>query len=160
MIIPVFIICGIFTLIGGWVLRATKEDVQTAKASKLWPFVFGRIIDVDVHKQRTKSTSSKQQYVYKIRVRYEYIVDGVKYTSNKLNLSQVATSNKRKVDAHALELINKDSIKIFYNPENPEFAILETGISSGIKFMLFCGVTFFLAGIIPPLLIILNQINT
>ncbi len=47
MVIPVYIICGIFALIGFLTLKVTKEDVQTANASKLWPSVHGKIIDVD-----------------------------------------------------------------------------------------------------------------
>lgn len=155
MIIPVCIICGIFALIGAWFLKATQEDIQTANASKLWPSAQGKINDVDLHQQLTKNTDSRSRYVYKVRVKFEYVVGGTKYTSNKLNLSQVSTSNKRKVERKVLELMDKDQVDVFYDPNNPEFAILETGLSSGIKFTLFCGITFLLAGIIPPLLIIM-----
>jgi hypothetical protein len=159
MIIPVCIICSIFALIGAWVLKVTQEDIQTANASKLWPSAQGKIIDVDLHQQLTKNTDSRSRYVYKIRIKYEYVIAGTKYISNKLNLGQVSTSNKRKVEAKALELMSKDQVDVFYDPKNPEIAILETGMSSGIKFTIFCGLTFLLFGIIPPLSILLYKAN-
>ncbi|MDF7798780.1 hypothetical protein P4C99_04860, partial [Pontiellaceae bacterium B1224] len=72
---------------------------------------------------------------------------------------QAVRSGASQVDVSGLRLIEKNHVDVFYNPKNPEFAILEQGMSSGIKFQIFCGSTFLLAGVVPPLCILLYKAN-
>ncbi len=117
---------------------------RRAQESQTWPTATGTI-------QASEVTSffQKGKTKYSPSVSYTYDVNGRSLTSNLIWASGGDTST---VKSQQQDVVDKypvgSTVKVFYDPENPEFAILEPGITSTNYIVLGAGGAILLVGII------------
>lgn len=119
-------------------IYATNSAVNAYK-SKSWPTAEGTIITSEVVRH------SK----YEPRVIYTYSVDTLDFSSEKISLTPTA---QYKYKDGAAKVTNKypvnTKVKVYYDPNRFDFALLEPGIKGVHFFMFLLGVIIFLAPLI------------
>jgi hypothetical protein len=142
-------------LIGiGWFSR------QKVKASQAWPSAPGRVTGSGVE----ESSGSEGGTVYRAAVHYAYTVGGQEYQNNRRVFGDsVSSSNRGAAERTAARFVPGSSVPVYYNPANPQDAVLER--TSGVAGLMFglgalflvlgcglagCGVTLFANGLLKP----------
>lgn len=119
-------------------IYATNSAVNAYK-SKSWPTVEGTIITSEVVRH------SK----YESHVIYTYSVDTLDFSSEKISLTPTA---QYKYKEGAAKVTNKypvnTKVKVYYDPNRFDFALLEPGIKGVHIFMFLLGLIIFLAPLI------------
>jgi hypothetical protein len=141
LIMPIFFIAGIFLAkYGGSVL-------DNAKASAEWPTVQGTVMHSDVVRERGTG-DNRGKYHYEADVMFEFELDGQTYSSNNVSFGEYASSQA----SHAREIVRRypegSRVTVYYNPEDPDTAVLEPGVSWSSYILLgmgilFCAIGFF-----------------
>jgi len=113
--------------------------VVKSRQAKYWPTAQGRILD-----SRVREVLDDRTPVYDAYIFYEYSVNGVKLRSDVWRLGVGRSSfigfAKRAVAKYPIGA----PVMVYFNPEKPTDAMLETGNASW-AFFLF-GLAFFLGG--------------
>lgn len=115
------------------VIRRIMKSVE----AKHWPTVPGRIVYSNVERQVSSgSGSSNRSVTWKASITYDYEVDGIPHTSDKVYGMAVSSSNR----SRALGLVHKyavgTEVEVYYNPAKPADAMLEPGVPSSAVFLL------------------------
>lgn len=113
---------GVFVLIGlgvaGWGVVLLRE----AQASSGWPSVTGRVTDV-----RVESNTRKGKTRYKPLVRYEYEVDGRVLAGQRVRIPDMSATYSSRVAAERVYALGAE-VPVWYDPANPERAVLQPGV--------------------------------
>jgi hypothetical protein len=137
------------------------SKLQSAKESLSWPRAEGRVLESNIERVRKTSSRSRRKrrrgknrigtnrqsrITYKANVFYEYSVKSNKYSSDKISFGDYSSSNQ----SHAQNIVNRyprgKDVKVYYNPEDPQLAVLEPGVSWATYTPLGAGVFFILIG--------------
>jgi len=143
MVILVFAMfaAGIFLLAwGGYEIVGSHETDN-------WPGTEGRITSSSV-RQETRRASGKTSTAYFPNVRYQYQIDGRQHTGHRIVFGNVSGGLK----FFAQRIVNRypsgRTVTVYYNPDQPQYAILETGFTWSSLFILLGGIVFFAAGVL------------
>ena len=119
--------------IGGFVAVGTLVGLRSVKRSAAWPQVKGNVLASSVVESHSQSGTS-----YRAEVKYEYAVDGVHYTSDRIKFGWQKT-RKRATKATAERYPAGSSVRVYYNPRKPSSSVLEreTDRGSNISAVLF-----------------------
>lgn len=112
------------------------NNAFNAHKTKRWPVTEGRITLSEVQK------SSR----YVPRIVFSYKVGSVQYSSEKAGLTNYAQYKKKEeAQKEADKYPVNAKVKVYYNPDNAEEAILKPGIRGEHIFMFLVGLIIFLA---------------
>lgn len=127
----VFLLLGIVFLIVG--LVATKR-AQTAQS---WPSIPGTVNRTDVVQHEDSDSDGFTSVTYEPVVEYSYSVMGQPFTGKR-----IAFGTNRYNFKKAEEIVNRyqvgSRVNVFYNPEKPKDAVLET-VAAGGKLLTILG---------------------
>ena len=115
---------------------------REAFASRRWPCVGGRILGVDVHEERDYEGTFYRPYV-----RYEYVVAGKQYESERIGVYNLAWSPQGKARRKLRSFGNLESVPVFYDPQRPEKAVLKQGFTLDLIGFPLTGAAFVSFGI-------------
>lgn len=125
--------------------------LKDAYASRKWPTVEGKVQGIRVRSERTGRTTSSRKRSYYFEISYTYMVDSQMYTGNRFSLGAGPRASKKfsheedaRAEAHKQHPFGS-TIPVYYEPGNPESAVLESGANWGSYVPLLLGV-FFLSG--------------
>jgi hypothetical protein len=119
---------GLLFIGGGiFMIYLGRQSQKKADASQNWPSVNGTIQDVKAAKNfHTGADDDINVETYSPKLRYSYTVAGTEYSSDRIAFGYGKTFNS---ESAALASIQKHSqgsmVTVFYNPENPNEAVLE-----------------------------------
>ena len=120
---------GIFFLAGLAILFTGFRTYQRSKQAANWTTVTGM---VTTSKVINPMGNERKQYA---RIEYEYSVLGTSYVSNKINFAQLSGFNDTALGT-AEEKVKKfpagRSVTVYYDPQEPQRAVLEIGGNSGL----------------------------
>ena len=121
-------------------------EISKAKESVNWPTVSGSVITSKTEKRTSTegSGSTKKTKTYDVAIiKYEYDIDGTSYTSNR-----IAFGGQERGSAHTLvsKYPEGKSVKVYYDPADPEVAALEPGMKGGSYFFPIFGAVIILFG--------------
>jgi hypothetical protein len=105
---------------------ALSWQLTLSLASAKWPRTEGKILASSVE------TIDGEYPSYVPRVEYEYVVDGRNYRSRKLRCSFWSSSFKSRARRIAAAYRPGDPVAVWYDPEKPSRAVLQTGGSVGL----------------------------
>lgn len=121
--------------------------LQNAKASSKWPAAKGIITVSEVIKNESTTgtgTNKRKTVTYNAKIHFKYSVKGKDYTSSNVTFGQSTKG--------AGEIVNRypigKNVKVFYNPQDLEVAVLEPGVSTSSYLFLGFGIFFTLTGLI------------
>ncbi len=123
-------------------------QMSKAKQSVNWPSAPGNIIRSEKEKHTTteKSGSSKREVTYYLAaIDYEYQVGGKSYRSNRIAYEG---QNRNQTVALLNRYPKGKSVEVFYDPDDPEEAVLERGMKKGSYFMPIFGAVWGLFGLL------------
>lgn len=146
IILPLVMVAGLFVM--GYGIRT----IFYARATRKWPTVEGIVLGSGIVRSMSSSSSRNStitnQYTYKAEIAYEYEVDGQRYVSNRVHLLDIATSNPGRAQLIQSRYKEGRPVRVYYQPDNPEQALLEPGGSSGAWLPILVGAGFFIIGLI------------
>jgi len=116
--------------------------LQDAFASSSWSEIEGTIFESRVN----ESISSGSSRTYSAYIRYRYSVNGANHIANRVSFSVIEESDSAAESAVAKYPIG-ETVTVYYDPESPDSAVLELGVSWSGFLMLAIGVPILLAGL-------------
>lgn len=131
-----------FILAGAAVMAFGIRDFVRAKSSPDWPTAPGIVVE-----SRVESSSSDGSTTYGARIRYEYTVNGVVHSGDKVAFGDYDSSDSD----HAKQVVNRlpvsKKLTVRYSPEDVSVAVLEPGIKGQSWFMPIFGAVFLTVGV-------------
>jgi hypothetical protein len=117
-----------------------------------WPSVSGTIISSDIRKttewKRKGIKTGRDRTLYLPHILYNYEVQGNRYQSYRVFFEGAEDYLD---PGNAREIVNRypsgKKVSVYYNPENPQFAVLETGIKFTNLLFPATGILFILLGL-------------
>ena len=121
--------------------------VMEARSAANWPTTEGTILISKFDRNFKTSSSGKGKWYYDVKIKYSYTVDGLEYESSRVDFKSANYHYKSEVIPSTIARrypVDK-KVKVYYNPENPGKAVLETKIT----FMTYIGllIGIFLIGL-------------
>ncbi len=134
---------SVFTLIGIIVLYLGAKSLWQANASKSWPTVSGKVVSSTVLLQH----SSKGSDTYQADVLYAYTAGGQDRSSRQIAFGSFGSGDP----SHARKIVSKypagQAVTVHYSLADPNFSVLEVGVSGQTFLLPACGVVFFVGGL-------------
>jgi hypothetical protein len=138
-------ISAVFFLIGAGLSWWGWTIVRNARASAAWPTTQGQITASEIEHSR----DSEGDDSYTPRVTYTYQVNGLSYESYMIKYGETSYGN----EGTALEILSRypvgQAVNVYYDPTNPDRAVLEPGVSGGSYILLGIGVLFVGVSLVP-----------
>ena len=138
--IPEAVVYFLIVLGVGWLYLFVPRFARTLRraiASTRWPKAEGRVISSEVDMRVLGRAGMvhgggrvRQTHIFVPRIIYEYSVDGVTYSSDTLSFGRVGYSIKSATRI-ASEYPEGKPVAVYYDPGNPDVAVLET---AGVHF--------------------------
>lgn len=116
------IVTGCFLLFSLMVWRGGLRGRRTAESSRNWPTVRGKVTASNVEKG--------WKTLYVPRVFYKFSVGGVEYTSTMISFANDHIRKEAAEKTRDSYSVGKD-VLVYYNPDNPEQAVLVPGRTRG-----------------------------
>ena len=124
-------------LIGSGFIARTLYLRSKVQASQNWPQVMGTITESSVQEDsRGEGTN------YEPRVEYEYSVNGVHYTGNRIGFTPNSYVRSRRAKQDIDPFPVNASVPVYFDPERPDQAVLVRyapnmilGVTAGIIFL-------------------------
>lgn len=133
----------VFTVIGAIGVAWSVVTFASALSSPKWPAVPGVVAVSDLQRSRGEGG-----FTYRAEISYRYLVDGTELVSNR---AQFGDRIELSWSSGAVRLLQKypvgRSVNVYYNPYDPEEAVLETGVSRYLFAMFIGAVIFLIMGI-------------
>ena len=144
------ILATVFTLAGAGVSAWGVVEYRRGQASTNWPTVEGRVTRSWVDEETSTRTEGNRRVtstMYQARVDYEYEVDGRMRRSRRISFGEYSTSDPADAEAIVGKYPAGGAVKVYYDPQMPERAALEPGVTFGNYFLLGIGLVFLFVGI-------------
>lgn len=120
LIILFIFFLGIIGII--WSLRNRRKAAQ----SKGWPSAIGLVTNAHISENRSTDEDGYTTTTYTPKVEYQFNVGGSYYSSNRITFGFDKSYNRRKKAREALGSYQPNAqVRVFYNPQNPNEAVLE-----------------------------------
>lgn len=136
----------VFFAVGAGLMVWGGIIVRNASESKGWPLAQGEIIASYV-----KTSDDQDGITYFADIEFQYVVNDRRLTADTVNFGEYGTSNRN----HAADIVAKypvgKVVNVYYNPEEPETAVLEPGVTWSSYVLLLMGLLF----IILPVIILI-----
>lgn len=139
------LVCGgiFFLVFGGlgiWLIVTSRKQRQKLEASQSWPTAIAQITLAEVRERSDYDSDGDLRRYYYPHVEYTYQVAGITYQGNKLTFgAQRGYSSPKKANQEIARYPLGAQVKAYYNPENPQEAVLEQR-AVGMNFMLIFGI--------------------
>lgn len=142
LVLAVFaIFFGIVAIFVGW------ARVTHGATSLNWPTTDGEITYSQIERTTApeRTGTDRVQYRYHADIKYEYTVDDVTYEGDQLAFADPPGGKNDRGEQEARAALDRypilQPVQVYYDPEDPATAVLESGISFG-------SITPFLAGLL------------
>ncbi|HEU4326576.1 MAG TPA: DUF3592 domain-containing protein [Roseiflexaceae bacterium] len=115
-----------------WLGSLAWRDWRRARAARLWPQARGRIVRSEVQEVLFMARGRYgrgwfPQWIYRPRIVYRYRAGGADHEGERLHLIRgVATFGRRAAERAVARLPLGAPVTVFYNPDNPAEAALDT----------------------------------
>ncbi len=130
----------IFGIIGALMIFMYFRQKKEAEESQNWASTLGRITKTYMRQEVSYETGSTLYYP---EIEYEYEYRGVIYTGNRIDFGgSSGNSNHNKSEELLAQYPINKTITVYYDPNNPEEAVLEQKMGTGGKVMLIVGILF------------------
>jgi hypothetical protein len=116
-------------LSGGVIVHVISSFVD-CRASRNWPSVQGKVERADVSRKVERSARGRPMIEYSAVVVYEYEVEGRKYSSYRLAFGS-AENYAASARAEAGRYRPDQKVDVYYDPANPNYAVLERRVTFG-----------------------------
>ena len=116
----VLVVSAVLALVGGGLLFIGIRSKRAAQASRAWSSTQGT-----VDSSQVIASGSQRSKWYKAQVTYTFKVNGQSYTSDKVFFGDARSSSMPKEQRVADRYKAGAPVEVFYNPQQPQEAVLE-----------------------------------
>ena len=135
----------VFVLVGGLLLFFGVRQLMRANASQAWPAVTGVVTVAELGKHMCHDRDDTT--TYSADISYDYVVNDRTYVNGVVNFGAVQTSDpstaRRVLKRYPVGL----QVPVYYNPADPQEAVLEPGLQGGSWFLPIFGTIFLIVGV-------------
>lgn len=135
-----FVVGAVTFFFGAW------QGIE-AFCSSSWPFVKGEVLSSTVETGRDNSAPRGGGASFKGEARYRYSVSGVSYHNDVVRIGQVSTGSSSRAKETARRHPHGPA-KIYYDPANPQNAVLEPGVYGDVLVIPGVGLLFAIVGVV------------
>lgn len=153
------IVCGLIVLLGLVFVLIGLGQRQRVRASARWPSVPGRALAAEIKKRvytTGKGNTRRSDAWYQPEVKYEYVVEGVRYESDRVAFGGIKRQTEEEVRQVMEQAMPAGSLRVFYNPRRPQDAVLLNAEQSGASGSLVAGVVIIIAAAVTALYFLIN----
>lgn len=134
----------IFFAVGGGLGYWGWTILQDARASATWPNTPGQVVSSDVR----HSTDSEGGDSYSPEVTYQYSVNDQSYQADRIKFGENSYNSNRRAQEEVDRYPVGRTVDVYYDPAEPEKAVLEPGVSGGSYIVISIGAVFMLISLI------------
>jgi hypothetical protein len=117
--------------IGLGILLYSRQFYVKGRESLNWQITDGTILTSDVIKEMNNSGDHNYSMLYRAEVCYSYKILNEKFVSNKISfMPNFSTSSSKLAYKRTLKYAANSKVQVYYNPTNPEEAVLEPGVKT------------------------------
>jgi hypothetical protein len=136
---------GVFLLLGPVIFAATSSSLLEGCSSHGWPTVEGQVVSSSVNcrcKPAEPGTIVSYQYSDVAIVRYEYAVDGHRYSGDRVQIGATIRRLHTDAQADASRYPVGKLTTVYYDPTAPARSVLEPGATDeqGVLAVVFSAV--------------------
>lgn len=114
------VVCGV---LGVGFLGWSAVRLLRINASRGWPGTAGQIVESGV----ATTTDSEGDKTYRLAVHYRFVVNGAEYTGKLVNFGTPYARSPARLQPVADRYPVGAAVTVYYDPRNPERAVLEPG---------------------------------
>lgn len=140
---------GPLILIGIVCLFIALRNRQRAQASAEWHSAPGTLLSFKITKGKTK-----HQTHYYPHLKYEYTLNGTRYTSDRISFGYLAYDSEDEAKSELEQRVGKNPVTVYYDPQNPKDAVLLRDATSGSLSLIIIGVALIVAPILIGLILL------
>lgn len=132
---PRILIAALLSLMCVGIILWISGELFESALGYTWPQVTGKVVSSEVRSTLMETTKTKY-LAYWPEVQYEYKVGTVRYSGNRVRFTQHGmdeAESKRVVTQYPVG----KAVPVYYNPNDPEAAVLEKGIYWRMLVVLF-----------------------
>jgi len=142
---------AVFFLLGLGVSYFGYRLIRKARASAEWPAAQGKIESstVDVEREREEDSDGDIHYETKYipNIVYQYQVDGMDFMGDKISFGGTSNSNQTWAYKMRDQYPEGSEVAVYYDPENPQDAVLQPGAKGSTYIIFVLGVVFAILGV-------------
>lgn len=135
----------VFVLVGGVILYFGVRQILRANASHSWLSVTGVVMVAELGKHVGRDPDDAT--TYSADISYDYVVNDHSYVNGAVDFGSVQTSDpstaRRVLKRYPVGL----QVPVYYNPDDPQDAVLEPGLNGGSWFLPIFGGVFLVVGV-------------
>jgi hypothetical protein len=136
----------IFLLLGGVFLVVGLVATKRAKAAQSWPSMPGTVVRSEVVRHESTDEDGSSSVSYEPVVHYEYAVMGQPFTGKRIAFGANNFDHKKAAEIVARYPVGARA-NVFYNPDKPQDAVLET-VAAGGKLFVILGAVMAAGGLV------------
>ena len=124
-------LAAVFIGVGLFMLFRLYSNFRKAKQSKNWMTTTGKVLFSDVDVQYSSNSDDDTSKTYGAKVVFGYDVVGMHYEKDRIAFNTgVRSSNYKKHAAIAAAYPVGQALTVYFNPDDPDDAVLETKVDS------------------------------
>ena len=123
-----------------------RKQYLTARESTTWPTTTGEVVYSGVKKQ--EGSGESDSISYGPAVSFDYEVRGQTYRSHQISSSGfISNADQSRAERKANEYPVGSQVTVYYDPDDPEFGVLEPGDTRGPAMMIGFGLLLLIMNI-------------
>jgi hypothetical protein len=144
--IPAALISFAGTVVLFFGVRAERGRRRLESRSRQWPSITGRVVE-----SGTTQVNDGDSTTYKARIRYEYLVGDQQYIGDRISIRGAESIFRNKINSIVERYPVGASVEVFYDPQQPQMAVLEHAPSSkqGLISSAVTGLILLVSGLLP-----------
>lgn len=123
-------------------------EIKGSNESRNWPSTQGTISSSYISEQTRRDSNRRTSITYFPRVLYQYKVDGRHYTSHRIEFGGESGGMKRMAKKVVDKYPAGKKVTVHYNPQDPQYAILEAGFTWSSLIVFLAGIAFLGVGVL------------
>lgn len=131
---------SLFFAVGIGLLAYAGYSAMRSKEAGTWPVAEGRLLSADLK----SNSDSEGSTTYQVKVSYQYAVDGMTYTGDRLAFGYGGSSGQSAHQDILDKLRSGETVEVRYSPTDPQVSALSFGFHRSMQFMVAFGVTWLL----------------
>ena len=144
LVSPLFLIAGIF--LWGYFSLSLFESLR---ATYSWQQTTAQVVDSETTHTSSRMRTGGATRLSQLNATYTYEVSGQKYTGERVRIFENHSNIDQAYTTELRKQLNTGSVTVYYNPAQPEQAILDPRFTPGHAAMLgWLAVTFMLLGMV------------
>ena len=133
---------GVMILVGILSFAIGVQTMAGALASRDWPSTDGMVVATRIDIESSSSSSSRSSRTYRPIIIYDYAVDGVSHSAQRVAFGEYATGDPADAEKVRDTYPEGKQVPVYYDPGSPENAVLEPGLHGIPWFFIVLGLVF------------------